>query len=69
MQSIIRTIRNKYVSIHGNYWSTIWPVASGAGGPGGGWGWDFSPPFFCQTGKPISTRGADYAHHSTKVGH
>ena len=29
----------------------------------GGWG-DFSPPVFGQTVNPISTRGADYSHHS-----
>ena len=29
----------------------------------GGWG-GFSPPVFGQTVNPISTRGADYAHHS-----
>ena len=33
------------------------PVASGGGG--------FSPPVFGQTVNPISTRGADCAHHST----
>ena len=48
MQSIIRTIRNKYVSIHGNYWSTIWPVASGAGGPGGDGDGTSAPPFFAK---------------------
>ena len=30
----------------------------------GGWG-NVSPPVFGQTVNPISTRGADYAHHST----
>ena len=30
----------------------------------GGWG-GFSPPVFGQTVNPISTRGADYTHHST----
>ena len=39
-------------------------VASGGGG-GGGLGGLALPPVFGQTVNPISTRGADYTHHST----
>ena len=39
----------------------IWGRAVTGGGAG-------SPPLFGRTVNPISTRGADYAHHSTVVG-
>ena len=39
--------------------------AFGVGGEGGRAHWHAPPHVFCRTVGPISTRGADYAHHIT----